>query len=72
MISYIRKVKYSPAPTPTTTPVYVTLRVPPPLDSEMGWTYLIKALCFPKVPQKPWPKAKARARKGLFRRPHTF
>ena len=37
MLSYIRKGKYSPARTPSTTPVYVTLRVPP-LDSEMGWT----------------------------------
>ena len=34
--SYIRKGKCRPA-TPTTPPVYVTLRVPP-LDSEMGWT----------------------------------
>ena len=32
-LSYIRKEKYNPA----TTPMYVTLRLPP-LDSEMGWT----------------------------------
>ena len=34
--SYIRKEKYNPA---TTTPMYVTLRVPP-LDSETGWSIL--------------------------------
>ena len=32
----MRKEKYNPATT-TTTPMYVTLRLPP-LDSETGWT----------------------------------
>ena len=42
-ISYIIKVKCSPASTPTTTPVYVTLQVTPIVSEEkMDWRALVE------------------------------
>ena len=43
MISYIIQAKCSPASTPTTTPVYITLKVPPLVSEEkMDWRALVK------------------------------